>query len=138
MLGGASTAPGSPALAEARVDIRYAIDQRSTLFAGYQRYGYGSASPLAGGGVLVNTRTEDSVEGGCVFRPSNRTTLAASLYTFFSDEVSHGTAWFEGVFAITPRLSVIGDLRPAFSNQEPEWLMAGAIGATASIARQQT
>jgi cytochrome c-type biogenesis protein CcmH/NrfG len=137
MLAGASTQPGSPALAEARVDVRYAIDQRSTVFAGYQRYGYGAASPIAGGGVLVNTRTEDSVEGGYVFHPSDRTTLAASVYTFFSDEVSHGTIWFEGAFAITPRLALIGNVRPAFSNQDPDWLTATAVGATASFTPRQ-
>lgn len=137
VLGGVSSEPDTSGRLEARVDMRYAIDQRSMLFAGYQRYGYGAASPITGGGVLVSTRTEDSLEGGMVFRPTSRTAVAASLYTFFSGDVSRAIMWLEAVQALSSRVSVIGNFRPAYSTQEPEWLMAGAVGATVRLARRQ-
>ena len=119
LLGGVSSHPGVSARGEARVDAAYALDPRLRLSGGYQRYAYGAATPITGGGALVGTRTEDSLEGGVVFRPSNRTTLGASLYTFFGAGVTRGIVWIEGVRKITSRVSLIGNLRPAFSNSDP-------------------
>ena len=100
-----------------------------TIGGGYQRYAFGAALPI-GGAEPVAGRQEDSLEASVVLRPSRRFTLGNSLYTFFNKETTRGMLWEEGVFAITPRISLIGDFRPAFSSTEPTWLLAGAVGAT--------
>lgn len=137
ILSGFGANPGLSNRGEGRVEIIYAMAPRLTLTGGYQRYAFGAVSPVTGGGVRVNTRREDSLEAGAIYRPSARTALAVSLYTFSSDEVKRGIVWIEGVVALTSRVSLIGNLRPAFSSGEPAWLWAGAGGAAVSLPRQQ-
>ena len=133
---GLSTSPGVSAHAEGRIDASYAAAPRLTLLGAYQSYAFGAASVTAGGGVLTGTRTEDSVEGGFVFRPSGRATLAASAYTFFSDDMTRGILWMEGVFAVTRSVSLVGNFRPAFSTEEHP-MFAWAAGTTVALPRLQ-
>ena len=86
---------------EARIDARFAASPRVTVNAGYQHYAFGDVSAITGGGFVSSTREEDSFEGGAVYRPSERTSLGATLYTFFSDEVNRGMVWAEGVLGVT-------------------------------------
>jgi tetratricopeptide (TPR) repeat protein len=136
LLPGLSTSPGAATQGEARIDAVYSASPKLTILGGYQRYAFGAASVTSGGGVLTGTRTEDSLEGGVIFRPSGRTTLAASVYTFFSDDMTRAIVWVEGVYAVTRSVSLLGNVRPAFSSGLPQ-LFAWAAGATVSLASQQ-
>lgn len=128
VLPGLSTSPDTPGRGEGRLDVSYAVNRRVTLLGGYQHYAFGAATVTSGGGVLTGVRTEDSFEGGVIVRPSPRTTLAASAYTFFSDDTTRGIIWLEGVFTVNRHLSLIGNARPAISSTEPP-LFAWAGGA---------
>jgi hypothetical protein len=103
----------------------------------YQRYAFGAVLPVASGGALVSTRREDSLEGSVTLRASARAVLATSLYTFVGDGVKRGVLWVEGVYAVTPHLSLVGNVRPAFSASDPSWLWGAAGGATVSFAGHQ-
>jgi hypothetical protein len=137
VLAGFSSNPGVPDRGEARVDFIYAVDPRVTMTGGYQRYAFGAISPLTGGGSRFDTRREDSLEVGIVYRPSYRTALAASLYTFVGEDLARGIVWVEGAFALTSRISLIGDLRPAFSAHDPSWLWAAAAGVAIALPLHQ-
>jgi tetratricopeptide (TPR) repeat protein len=131
LLGGSSAAADGASEAQWRTDFTYALSPGVTIGGGYQRYAFGAVLPI-GGGEPVDGRTEDSLEANVTLRPSRRFTLGSSLYTFFSDETRRGMIWEEAVFAVTPRLSLIGVFRPAFSSSEPHWLLAGAVGTIIS------
>jgi tetratricopeptide (TPR) repeat protein len=135
VLPGFSTSPGAPEGGEGRLDVSYAVNRRITLLGGYQHYAFGAATVTSGGGVLTGVRTEDSFESGIIVRPSPRMTLAASAYTFFSDDMTRGILWLEGVFVVNRRLSLIGNARPAYSSTEPPlfaWAGGAAIAFTQS------
>lgn len=134
VLAGFGANPNTSARPEARVDTVYALAPRVTLAGGYQHYAFGAISPVTGS---IGIREEDSFEGGVAYRPSNRLALAANLYTFFASDIARGTLWAEAVFSLTPRISLIGNLRPAFSDRDPSWLWAGAGGAAVALPHQQ-
>lgn len=130
--GGVSSIPNGTTEGQGRFDVTHALTPEVTIGGGYQHYAFGAV--LAIGGIPeTEARTEDSVEGTVTWRPSSRFTLGNSLYTFFSDGMTRGLLWQEGVFALSKRVSIIGNFRPAFSNQEPHWLMAGAAGASVAL-----
>jgi cytochrome c-type biogenesis protein CcmH/NrfG len=131
-LGGRIVVPGADSQARPRIDVTYELSPGVTIGGGYQRYAFGAVLPI-GGGEPVNGRTEDSLEADAILRPSRRFTLGNSIYTFFSDETKRGVVWEEAVFALTGRISLIGDFRPAFSSSEPHWLLAGAVGTTIAL-----
>jgi cytochrome c-type biogenesis protein CcmH/NrfG len=137
VLAGLSSSPGVPERGEARIETVYALSPRVTLAGAYQRYAFGAVLPVASGGSLVSTRREDSLEAGVTLRASTRTLLAASLYTFAGDGVKRGAVWVEGAYALTPRLSLVGSVRPAFSTSDPKSLWGGGPGAAVSFAGQQ-
>ena len=103
-----------------------------TIGGGYQRYAFGAVLPIASVEPVAG-KAEDSLEASVILRPSRRFTLGNSLYTFFSNDTKRGMLWEEAVFAITPRISLIGNFRPAFSSSEPHWLLAGAVGTSVSL-----
>jgi cytochrome c-type biogenesis protein CcmH/NrfG len=133
VLGGGSVVPDGAWEPETRIAITHAINPRVTIGGGYQRYAFGAVLPIGGVDSEDSTRSEDSLEASVTLRPTRRLTLGNGLYTFFSDETKRGMLWEEAVFALTPRLSLIGDFRPAFSSDQPHWLMAGALGASVSV-----
>jgi hypothetical protein len=114
------------------VDVSYVLNPRVTLGGGYQRYAFGAVLPI-GGDPAAGTRSEDSFEASATLRPSRRLTVGNSIYTFFSEETKRGMLWEEVVFAITPRVSLVGAFRPAFSSSDPQWLFAGAVGTVVSV-----
>jgi len=135
VLPGLSTSPDAPEGGEGRLDMSYAVNRRVTLLGGYQHYAFGAATVTSGGGVLTGVRTEDSFEGGVIVRPSPRMTLAASAYTFFSDDMTRGIIWLEGVYTVNRHLSLIGNARPAYSSTEQPlfaWAGGAAIAFTQS------
>jgi hypothetical protein len=118
---------------EARIDVTYALGPGVTIGGGYQRYAFGAVLPIGGNEPAEETRSEDSLEASVTLRPSRRITIGNSFYSFFSDDTKRGMLWEEGVFAVTSRISLIGDFRPVFSSSEPHWLFAGAAGTTVSL-----
>ncbi len=132
VLGGGSVEPDQAGRFEARVDVTYRLSPGVTISGGYQRYAFGAVLPI-GAVEPVAGVTEDSLEASVVVHPSRRLTLGNSLYTFFSDETKRGMLWEEAVFAVTPRISLIGNFRPAFSDTDPHWLLAWAAGTTVSV-----
>jgi cytochrome c-type biogenesis protein CcmH/NrfG len=132
VFGGGSVAPDRSGEFEARADFTYALSPGTTIAGGYQRYAFGAVLPI-GAVEPVAGVTEDSLEASVILRPSRRFTLGNSLYTFFSDETKRGMLWEEAVFAVTPRISLIGNFRPAFSDTDPHWLLAWAAGTTVSV-----
>ena len=133
---GLSSAPDAPTSGQGRIDVSYSVNPRLTLLSGYQHYAFGAAAVTAGTGVLTGTRREDSVEAGFIFRPSSRTTVATSAYTFFGEGMTRGTLWVEGVFAVAHGVSLVANFRPAFSTDEHP-LLAWAAGASVALPGQQ-
>jgi tetratricopeptide (TPR) repeat protein len=138
VLGGGSTVPDGAAEPEARIDFTHAVNPRVSVGGGYQRYAFGAVLPIAGVTPTGETRAEDSLEANVTLRPSRRFTLGNSIYTFFSDGQWRGIVWEEGVFTLSPRIALIGGLRPAFSSVDPHWLLAGSAGTTVTVATGNT
>ncbi len=136
LLAGAAGIPDAPVEHETRLSAVYAVGPRATVGGGYQRFAYGAPFPIAGGEPVPGTKTEQSVEGGANLRFLQRITIGPEAHVFFGNEATRGVVRVEGVFELTPRISLLGSGRIALSTVEPRSLPGGTAGVSVGLGQK--
>src|SRR5690606_32366856 len=85
---------------EGRLGVVHLAAPNLTLIGATQRHAFGAADPLSGGGAGAGEE-EWGIEGGAVYRPSNRTALALTVNAFIGENANRGILSLEGVRSVS-------------------------------------